>query len=203
MKISVRSIAVSAVIPCSVLAFSAPMASAGTVQKNDSQVTSVSVIGGNFPVTLSSSDMTKLAQIAKNYSSGGVVVAAASPVTRSWRERDGQLVVLRSNIESKVVNKHNLTWQAVRTSTQYPKTKVKESGADGTTYKYETPVQRIECSGGWWIFKKCKVAETVTLRTIVNFRKVDANPMGVVTSYCVAGSLACPGYVKSALNVGR
>ncbi|GAA5226981.1 hypothetical protein GCM10025778_15140 [Paeniglutamicibacter antarcticus] len=124
--------------------------------------------------------------------------AAHAPVQYTWKDNAGKTVNLRSNVNTKIVNKHNLTWKVARTTTKYP---ARKSFQSGTSWRFETPVYRVTCSGVW-IFRKCKVAQTVTVRAAVDYRTntSDGRPYGVVTTYCLGYTL-CPSFVKNALNV--
>lgn len=125
--------------------------------------------------------------------------AAHAPVKYTWKDNAGKTVNLRSNINTKIINKHAITWKVARTTTRYPAKKYLQSG---TTWRFETPVYRVTCSGVW-IFRKCKVAQTVTVRTAVDYRTntSDGKPYGVTTSHCLGGYILCPSFVKNALNV--
>ncbi len=82
-------------------------------------------------------------------------------VVDSWKAKTGETVYLRVGRwdgnsgwgYTKLVNYHNLTTAAVRAATQYPKTVVNQGG---TTRRFETPVDHVECHGSW-IFRKCEV----------------------------------------------
>lgn len=123
---------------------------------------------------------------------------AADPyVFQTWTERDGRTVYLWSDVNHKIVTVHNVTWQVARTTTKYPESKIFEGG---TSYRYETPVNHVTCSG-WLIFRKCKVTESVDVRTVVNFREHYGKTKGVVTTYCIGYSGFCPTWVREAGNV--
>lgn len=98
----------------------------------------------------------------------------------------------------KIYWKHNLTIPAVRATTKYP---ANVSKVGGTTYNYDTPVNHVRCSG-WWVFRKCKVVETLTVRAGHDFRKLrDGKPFGIVTAFCVNIPGRCPDWVKNAANI--
>lgn len=122
---------------------------------------------------------------------------ASNPyVFQTWTERDGRTVYLWSDVNHKIVTVHNVTWQVARTTTKYPRIKKFEGG---TSYRYETPVNHVACSG-WFIFRKCKVTESVDVRTVVNFRAHYGKTKGVVTTYCIGYPGFCPTWVREAAN---
>lgn len=132
-------------------------------------------------------------------SSGGMVATANAPVLYSWRELDNKLVTLRSNINDKIVNTHNVNYRVARATTRYPKSKWFVSGSK---YNYSTPVNEVGCSGILW-WRKCTVVRTVTVMAGVDFRTntSDGRPFGVTTTYCQGFPGRCPDFVKSALNI--
>lgn len=141
------------------------------------------------------------------------VRAAANPygIAAEWREKDGWRTVIRNGRWdganagfglAKVMGKHNLTIAAVRATTRYPRPgrsgKVREAGQK---YHYRTEVHHIKCRG-WWIFKRCRIVETKTVRVGVDFRKLrGGKPFGVVTAFCEKTPGRCPDWVKNAINI--
>lgn len=150
-------------------------------------------------VGVTTSDLEEAAASSFSRSAFSIQLAANSPVLYQWKDQVNKTMLIRSNIESKIRTKHNLTWKVARTTTQYAAKRYHQAG---TTYRYETPVYRVTCSGVW-IFRKCKVAETVNVRAVVDYRTntSDGRTYGVVTTYCLTGAELCPSFVKNALNV--
>ncbi|WP_018505844.1 hypothetical protein [Parafrankia discariae] len=128
-------------------------------------------------------------------------------VVASWTASTGDTVYLRQGSwngtngwgYAKVTAYHNLNEAAVRATTLYPKV-VRELGP--TTRRFETPVQHVSCRGKW-IFRSCKVTETVTVMVAVDFRrfKQGGGSFGVVTAFCDGYTPKCPDWVKDAVNI--
>ena len=138
--------------------------------------------------------------VASTVAAPRVMLAAAnSPVLYSWLDRDSRTVTLRSNINTKIVNTHNVNYRVARATTKYPQHKWFVSG---TKYNYSTPVNEVRCSGILW-WRTCKVVRTVTVMAGVDFRTntSDGRPFGVTTTYCQGYAGACPDFVKNALNI--
>jgi hypothetical protein len=99
---------------------------------------------------------------------------------------------------AKITQYHNLTVNAVKATTMYPRGKVNQGG---TTWQYETPVGHVECRG-WWVFRRCRVTEVISVYAVVNHRPMpDGTTFGVVTSYCSKYQPRCPEWAKNALNI--
>lgn len=126
-------------------------------------------------------------------------VLAAEKVGWSWKDNTNRTVTLRTDVNHKIVTKHNVNWKVARTSTKYPRT-VKNVG---TRAEYFTPVQDVRCSGRG-ILRTCKSVGSTTVQTVVDHRVLgfDNKKMGVVTTYCPNANRAqkCPDYVKNAAN---
>ncbi len=127
-------------------------------------------------------------------------------VITTWAEKRGWKVYLRYGYWNgssgwgwrKVTAYHNLNTSAVKATTKYPKS---YWSTGGTSWKYRTPVNHVKCSG-WWIFRSCKVVETINVYTVVDFRKLSSGgTFGVVTGYCGSYYPRCPDWVKNAINI--
>ena len=119
-------------------------------------------------------------------------------VLATWSDNAGKPVAMRWGSNTwgyrKIVDKHNLTTAAARTTTKYPASKVAESAS---SVVYTTPVHKYTCT-----VLGCKIVETRTLRAVVNpIRLADGSPKGVITTYC-EGVTWCPDWVKGAVNAG-
>lgn len=121
------------------------------------------------------------------------------PVRYSWNDNGRRQINLRTNIDDKLRSKHNLTWRVARATTQWNQGR---QHLGGTRYKYETLVNNVRCSG-WWIFRKCTVIDSVTVRAVVDMRTdtSDGKRFGVVTTYCPGRGDWCPSFVKNSLNI--
>ncbi|MGH2369307.1 MAG: hypothetical protein ACRDI2_14025, partial [Chloroflexota bacterium] len=127
-------------------------------------------------------------------------------VLSTWRERYGLRVYLRQGYwtgssgwgYTKLSRYHNLNTAAVRATTKYPRSRAHTGGA---AYRYETPVHHVRCSG-WWIFRRCRIVETISAYAIVDYRLLrDGTTFGVVNAYCSRYRPRCPDWVKNAANV--
>lgn len=126
-------------------------------------------------------------------------ILAAEKVGWSWKDNTNREVVLRTDVNHKIVTKHNVNWKVARTTTKYPRS----VSNVGTRAEYRTPVQDVRCSGVG-VFRTCKTVGSTTVLTVVDHRKLgfDNRKMGVVTTYCpnIKNSEKCPSYVKNAVN---
>lgn len=126
-------------------------------------------------------------------------VLANAKVGWSWKDNTNRAVVLRTDVNHKIVTKHNVNWKVARTTTKYPKS----VNNVGTRAEYRTPVQDVRCTGSG-VFRKCKSVGSTTVLTVADHRKLgfDNKKKGVVTTYCpnVKNSQKCPNYVKNAVN---
>lgn len=106
---------------------------------------------------------------------------------------------MRSNVEKKLEEKHNVNWRVARATTQYPS---KNESDSGTSWVYFTPVSLVECKG-FLFWRSCEVKETVTVKAVADFHRntSDGRPKGFITTYCLAGEEKCPDYVKNAVNL--
>ncbi|WP_277209170.1 hypothetical protein [Isoptericola croceus] len=132
--------------------------------------------------------------------SGSMLLRATNaPVLYSWRDNKGKTVNLRRNINTKIVDKHNLTWRVPRAVTQHPN---KRWFVSGKKYSYQTRVLNVRCTGRLW-WRKCKVVGSTQVLTSVDFRTntSDGRAFGVTTAYCLGYAGRCPSYVKNAVNV--
>jgi hypothetical protein len=114
----------------------------------------------------------------------------ASEVSTRWQDYKDRLVVLRITAQSKIYFKHNLNYTAVRVATQEP-----DSGEPdaGSAWKYLTTFLKVDPETG-------EVEDSVVVKTIVDFRDVDGDPQGVVTSYCDGIEGACPSWVNETVS---
>jgi hypothetical protein len=113
----------------------------------------------------------------------------ASLVGSRWQDYKDRLVVLRVAAQSKIYFKHNLNRTAVRVATQQP-----DSGRleYGSTWEYITTFLKVEKDGS--------VSDSQKVRTLVDFRNVDGDPQGVITSYCLGIEGACPAWVDETVG---
>ena len=134
----------------------------------------------------------------KNLNSGHEIQANA-PVSHYWINREGRTINLRRNIKTKIESKHNLTWRVPRAVTNYYS---KKYYVNGQKYTYEAKVHHIRCTG-WFFWRKCRIIDTVTVLTSVDFRTntSDGKHFGVTTTYCKNRGNLCPDFVKKALNI--
>jgi hypothetical protein len=114
----------------------------------------------------------------------------ASPVSTRWQDYKDRLVVLRIEAQNKIYFKHNLSYTAVRVATQQP-----DSGQPdaGDAWEYLTTFLKVDPETG-------EVEDSVVVRTIADFRIVDGDPQGVVTSYCDGIQGACPSWVNETVS---
>ena len=125
-----------------------------------------------------------------------------------WGDKSNRLIIYRRGYyiapnrgwgDAKIQGKHNMSYKTAWATTRYPQPGY-PTGAGGSALEYRTPVYHVTCSG-WWIFRKCKVVETVTSRAVVDFRKLsDGWAFGVVTNYAI-GYVRAPDWVKNAINI--
>lgn len=168
----------------------------------DENTTEHAINGSSLFVTLPLRDADHAdsgAWASSTEAAGMVATAANAPIRYSWTEKDGWIVTLRSNINDKIVNTHNVSWRVARAVTQHPEEKWLVSG---TKYNYSIPVNDVRCTGLLW-WRECKVVRTVTVIAGVDFRAntSDGNPFGVTTTYCRGIPGKCPDFVKNALNI--
>lgn len=117
-------------------------------------------------------------------------------VFKTWRDSRDKEVVLWSDANLKLVYTHNVTWEVARAVTQKPRSLIYEGGP---SYRYEALAQKITCTG-FWFFPQCKVVDSVTVRTIIDYRNQYDRTKGIVTTYCPPYQGACPSFVKNAIN---
>ncbi|QIS45912.1 hypothetical protein [Clavibacter capsici] len=113
----------------------------------------------------------------------------ASQVSTRWQDYMDRLVVMRIAAQSKIYFKHNLNYTAVRVATQQPDTGRQEYGS---TWEYITTFEKIEENG--------EISDSQQVRTLVDFRNVDGDPQGVVTSYCLGIDGACPSWINETVG---
>jgi hypothetical protein len=103
---------------------------------------------------------------------------------------------------TKIDQKHNLSLDAVKATTMYPRpTPAGKEQLGATTYNYRTEVNHVECSG-WWIFRSCRVTETLTVLAGIDYRKLpDGKAFGAVTAFCEGVPGRCPDWVRNAINI--
>ncbi|UUU24997.1 hypothetical protein [Streptomyces sp. DSM 40750] len=128
-----------------------------------------------------------------------------------WKDKDGWDAVMRRGYwnganagfgMTKIDQKHNLSLDAVKATTMYPRpTPEGKQQIAPTTYNYRTEVNHVECSG-WWIFRSCRVTETLTVLAGIDYRKLDdGKAFGAVTAFCEGVSGRCPDWVRNAVNI--
>ncbi|WP_200303896.1 hypothetical protein [Streptomyces adelaidensis] len=149
----------------------------------------------------------------------GADVRAAAPaapagnfdVVGEWKDKDGWDAVMRTGYwnganagfgMTKIDQKHNLSLDAVKATTMYPRPTPEGKQPIGpTTYNYRTEVNHVECSG-WWIFRSCRVTETLTVLAGIDYRKLDdGKAFGAVTAFCEGVPGRCPDWVRNAVNI--
>jgi hypothetical protein len=114
----------------------------------------------------------------------------ASPVGSRWQDHMDRLVVLRIAAQSKIYFTHNLNRTVVRVATQQPDSG--EANA-GSAWKYLTTFLKVDPENG-------EIEDSVVVKTIADFRDVDGDPQGVVTSYCDGIDGACPSWVNETVG---
>ncbi|MWV51388.1 hypothetical protein GRS96_19130 (plasmid) [Rathayibacter sp. VKM Ac-2803] len=118
---------------------------------------------------------------------GGGMTTMASPVGSTWNDHRGRKVVLRIDAQNKLWTKHNVNRNVPRVATQYPDSSRAEAG---TSWEYFTTFQQRNGT---------TITRTQQVRTVVDFRNVDGNPQGVITSYCV-GITRCPDWINQVVG---
>ncbi|CAM5472420.1 hypothetical protein [Streptomyces aurantiogriseus] len=132
-------------------------------------------------------------------------------VVAEWKDRDGWDATMRKGWWNgggggfgltKIDQKHNLSLDAVKATTMYPRpgpTGKEQIGP--STYNYRTEVLHVECSG-WWIFRTCRVTEVKTVLAGIDYRKLgDGKAFGAVTAFCEGVPGRCPDWVRNAINL--
>jgi hypothetical protein len=125
-----------------------------------------------------------------------------------WGDKSNRMIIYRRGYysppnsgwgDAKIQGKHNMNYKTAWATTRYPQPGY-PVGAGGSSLEYRTPVYHVKCSG-WWIFRTCRIVETVTSRAVVDFRKLsDGWAFGVVTNYAI-GYVRAPDWVKNAINI--
>lgn len=139
-------------------------------------------------------------------------MAAATPPeaylrVTSWYDSRGLEVVLRRGYYippstgfglQKIILKHNLNTEAVRSATA--RTNRIQPG-QGTSVAYYHDVYLIECRNVGPI-RQCFRKDAKTVITQADFRKIGSKqePFGVVTAWCDGIPGACPNWVAQAIN---
>ncbi|PZT69278.1 hypothetical protein DN402_20050 [Streptomyces sp. SW4] len=128
-----------------------------------------------------------------------------------WKDRDGWDAVMRQGWwnganggfgMTKIDQKHNLSLDAVKATTMYPRPGPSGKEQIGpSTYNYRTEALRVQCSG-WWIFRTCRVTEVMTVRAGIDYRKLDdGKSFGAVTAFCEGVPGRCPDWVRNSINI--
>lgn len=120
------------------------------------------------------------------------------PVMKSWKDYGNRPATLRTNINDKLVNKHNITYKVPRTASK----RIKPYRTDvPTKYGYDVRVKNVTCTGFLWK-RHCVTRDSVIVRTVIDYRNntSDKKSFGVVTSHCLTRVVKCPNYVKNAIN---
>ena len=132
-------------------------------------------------------------------------------IVAEWKDKDGWDAVMRQGWWDganagfgmrKIDQKHNLSLDAVKATTMYPRPgPTGKENIGGTTWNYRTEVLHVECSG-WWIFRTCRVTDVKTVRAGLDYRKLDDNKsFGAVTAFCENVPGRCPDWVRNAINL--
>lgn len=168
-----------------------------------------------------SSDAPQTMQVYVNSFSDMAPASSRDPrydIAGRWRDRDGWQAVMRVGYYdarkdrgfglTKVSQKHGLTTHAALNASRYPYAGSKgkyRGGTSYTSYTYRTPIYKMVCSG-WFIFRKCRVAEKRDVVTGIDYRSVgsgplstQSGPMGVITCY-VEGYIYAPSWARNAIN---
>jgi hypothetical protein len=111
----------------------------------------------------------------------------ASPVGSFWNDHRNRRVVLRIEAQNKLWYQHNMNRNVPRVATQYPDSSRAEAGS---SWEYFTTFQQREGT---------RITRTQQVRTVVDFRAVDGDPQGVITSYCV-GLTRCPDWINQVVG---
>ncbi|PJE97498.1 hypothetical protein CUT44_12520 [Streptomyces carminius] len=137
--------------------------------------------------------------------------ADRNDIEGEWQDRDGWNAVMRKGWWDggnsgfgmrKIDQKHNLSLDAVKATTMYPRPGPEgKENIGGTTWNYRTEVLHVECSG-WWIFRRCRVTEVMTVRAGLDYRTLDdGKAFGAVTAFCEGVTGRCPDWVRDAVNI--
>lgn len=147
------------------------------------------------------------AHAGASLSAFGAVPSDAYLRVTSWYDVRGLEVVLRRGYYEppnagfglkKIIGKHNLNTEAVRSATA--RTSRIQPGK-GTDVAYYQDVYLIECRSRGPI-RTCYRKDTKTVITVVDFRLIGKKkePFGVVTAWCDGVPGACPNWVAEAIN---
>lgn len=131
-------------------------------------------------------------------------------VMGSWTTKDNKTAVMRFGKWDpatrrgwgyrKILDYHHLGMKEVKATTQYPRPSGGVIPGLASSVVYYTDVLHVRCRG-FLIFKSCSIVETLTIKAVVDYRKLsDLRSMGVITAYCL-GRVECPSWVSESLNV--
>jgi hypothetical protein len=133
-------------------------------------------------------------------------------IVDTWEETEGWTTNMRQGYWNtatdrgfgltKIEEKHNLSLDAVKATTTWPRSEGGKVETGTNKFDYLTDVAHVECSG-WWIFRDCDITEWKTVRAVVDFRRLkpDDTTFGVVTAYCDNTPGKCPDWVREAINI--
>lgn len=130
-------------------------------------------------------------------------------IVAKWYDKHGNRVLVRNGYwtgstgfgYAKVTQYHNLSLEALYDVTSRYAPPVYPVPDAGTSVLYKTPVVKVTCSG-WYVFRKCKVTASTTVRAIVERKpQKDSQQKGIINAYCEGYFPRCPDWVKQALNV--